>query len=461
VPLSGKFSELRSRLFSAINAAISSNAKMLSVAFPRLPLVSFENLTLAPNSGLKFFFENAEKKIAVAAFSSKKISELTFPPTDFQDLENLFLKNRETFSLEKSDEESVPAPKIFVIGNFENSEKNSAELPVWQISREENFSKISAHVVLDLAPAEKIADALTEEFLHLKKITETPFAPEPAPKVLPSGEVGDDWYFSRGATDALKKIATGEIQKIVLARAKDFSISNEEKFPAGTFLDSLRERFLSSACTIFFAKNDAGTSVAGSSPETLAQLFGTHFETEALAGTAATSALAEDFLHDEKERREHRFVVDFIEEKLRKLGLFPQFPSEPETLVLPNVVHLRTPISAEIPLKKLGGNEKKIRLGEIVAALHPTPAMCGVPAESARQFIAKTEPFPRGVFSAPIGFVDANGDGFFAVAIRCAIFSGKTIRLFAGSGLVRGSHVESEAHEIDVKISALRSILVS
>jgi len=460
VPLSGKFSELRSRLFSTINAAISRDAKMLSIAFPRLPSVAFENLALSKNSGLKFFFENSEKKIAVAALSSKNIPEPAFSPTNFREVENLFFKNHETFSLEKSDENSVPAPKIFVVGNFENSEKNSTALPVWQISREENFSKISAHVALELASAEKIADALVEDFLYLKKITETPFVPEPAPKVLPEGEIGGGWYFSRGAPSALKKIDAGEIQKIVLARAKDFSIFDEKKCPVGTLLDALRKRFLSSACTIFFAKNDAGTSVAGSSPETLAQLFGAHFETEALAGTATNSALAEDFLHDEKERREHRFVVDFIEEKLRKLGLSPQFPNEPRTLVLPNVVHLRTPISAEIP-KKLGVNEKKIRLGEVVAALHPTPAMCGVPAELARQFIAKTEPFPRGIFSAPIGFIDANGNGFFAVAIRCAIFSGKTIRLFAGSGLVRGSRVESEANEIDVKISALRSLLVS
>lgn len=460
MPNTGENCDLRSRILSALNAATTRNAQFLSLAFPRLPSAAFEALTCAPNSELRFFFENAERGIAVAAFSSAHVAETTFPPTSFSELENLFPKKRFAVSLDADPLASVPAPKIFVVGNFENAEKNFAIIPVWQISREENFSQISAHIALGQEPAERLANALAEDFSHFKKLAETPHAPEPAPTVLATGEVCGDWYFSRGVPAAMEKIDAGEFQKIVLARAKDFLISDEKNFPAGTLISSLRNRFLSSACTIFFANDGKEKSIAGGSPEVLARLTGTRFETEALAGTASANAHAEDFLSDEKELREHRFVVDFIEEKLRALGLSPQIRREPETRKLPNVIHLRTPISAEIPTKNSDKNSKKPTIGEIVAALHPTPAMCGVPAEASKRFIAENEPFPRGAFSSPVGFVDSNGDGFFAVAIRCAIFHGKKIRLFAGAGLVRGSRAAKEASEIDAKISALRSILV-
>lgn len=436
--------EIRSRIFSALNAACGA----LSVSFPRLPTTAFETLAASPDSGLRFFFENKKKDVAVAAFSSA-VPDKVFPRAHFRELEKFFPRNRTEISV-AADSAYVPAPKIFAVGNFENPDEVFATLPVWQLSREGNFSRLCAHVFVEPADAERTTDALVEEFFHFKKIAETPIAPRAHPPLVPLGEVGGDCYSTHGAADALAEIAAGNFEKIVLARAKDFSVSGTQNFFTGAVLPALRERFLKSGCTIFFVA-DGVRECVGASPETLARVVGNTLETEALAGTAAANASPDEFLRDEKEAREHRLVLDFIVKKLRALGVDPCFSESPETLLLPNVRHLRTPIFAEI-------SDEKIGIGDIVAALHPTPAMCGVPADAARRFIAKTEPFRRGIFSSPVGFVEAGGNGFFAVAIRCAEIFEKKIRLYGASGIVRGSRSEKESAEIDAKISAMTEI---
>lgn len=436
--------EIRSRIFPALNASRGA----LSVSFPRLPATAFETLAASPDSGLRFFFENEKKGVAVAAFSSS-VPDNVFPRAHFRELKKKFPRKRTEISV-ADDGARVPAPKIFAVGNFENPDEVFATLPVWQLSREGNFSRLCAHVFVEPADAARTADTLVEEFFHFKKIAETPIAPCALPSLVSLGEVGGDRYSTRGVADSLAEIDAGNFEKIVLARAKDFSVSETKNFFAGAVIPALRERFFKSECTIFFVA-DGTRECVGASPETLARVVGSALETEALAGTAAANASPDEFLRDEKESREHRFVLDFIVEKLRALGLAPRFSASPETLLLPNVRHLRTPIFAEIPDGKIG-------IGDVVAALHPTPAMCGIPADAARRFIAKTEPFRRGIFSSPVGFIEAGGNGFFAVAIRCAEIFEKKIRLYGASGIVRGSRPEKESAEIDAKISAMTEI---
>ena len=96
---------------------------------------------------------------------------------------------------------------------------------------------------------------------------------------------------------------------------------------------------------------------------------------------------------------------------------------------------------------------------DIALDLHPTPAVCGTPFAPALDLIRALAPFERAYYSGAVGWSDANGDGEWHVAIRCAEISGRTARLFAGAGIVAGSDPVQEAAETAAKFTALRTAL--
>ncbi|MGN0835512.1 MAG: isochorismate synthase MenF [Candidatus Spyradosoma sp.] len=335
--------------------------------------------------------------------------------------------------------------KTFRAVSFDAAETFSLR-PKWEISRYGNATA----VVRNLADGEPDAPEILSAELDALLAHAVPAGTEKVPPIPPPREIGGEWYLP-AARKILDEIGAGTLRKLVLSRA--IEARAESPIPVAPILGKLHERFEKN-CTIFCVAR-AGRTFLGASPETLVSLRGGALETEALAGSipnfpgADVPALGARLLADDKERREHRAVIDFIAEKLRRLGAEPEFPDTPEIVVLPNILHLRTPIRARVPAG--------LGVLECVAALHPTPAMCGVPAEAARARILATEPFPRGNFAGPLGFFDARGEGFFAVGIRCAEVSGNAIRLFAGSGLVAGSVPEKEFREIDSKFAAVLS----
>ena len=152
-----------------------------------------------------------------------------------------------------------------------------------------------------------------------------------------------------------------------------------------------------------------------------------------------------------KKKREHQFVSDYIFEKLSIMGLSPKRASL-QLLKLSNIQHLWTPIYAEII-------EERNPL-EIIAQLHPTPAVAGVPIDIACAEIENYENFDRSLYAAPIGWLDTNGNCEFIVGIRSALIQGNRARLYAGAGIVAGSKPEQELTEIELKFQALLQALV-
>jgi menaquinone-specific isochorismate synthase len=121
-------------------------------------------------------------------------------------------------------------------------------------------------------------------------------------------------------------------------------------------------------------------------------------------------------------------------------------------LQLSNIQHLQTPIHASVPAH--------VHLLDVVAELHPTPAVAGVPREIACDIIRRHERFERSLYAAPIGWVDHQGNGEFAVGIRSALINGQEARLYAGAGIVAGSDPDRELAEIQLKLQALLNALV-
>ncbi len=266
-------------------------------------------------------------------------------------------------------------------------------------------------------------------------------------------EAGD---YRAAVARALERIAAGEFNKIVVARAQD--LEADQPLHPLQMLNGLRQRFPD--CYSFSFAQGRGPSFIGASPERLVRVSKGLLETEALAGSIRRGAgasedagLAAALLRSEKDRREHREVVDDIVARLRPLGLAPEFPAQPQVRRLANVQHLDTPVRATLPAG--------VQVLDAVAAMHPTPAVGGSPRDAAVARIRELEGFPRGLYAGALGWLNARGGGEFFVGIRSALVEGARARVFAGAGIVAGSTPEKEFAETELKFKAMLDALVA
>jgi menaquinone-specific isochorismate synthase len=266
-------------------------------------------------------------------------------------------------------------------------------------------------------------------------------------------ETGD---YRAAVARAVAMIAEGRFDKIVLARCRQLATSGG--LHPLRLLNGLRQRFPD--CYAFSLANGRGQSFIGASPERLLRVDSGRLLTEALAGSAARgfsasedAALANALLGDEKELREHRHVVTSIERRLAPLGLRLDHAARPGLKRLANVQHLHTPVSAVLP----GG----VRLLDVLARLHPTPAVGGSPRSAACAHIRELEGFPRGLYAGPVGWIDHRGGGEFLVGIRSAVVDASGARVYAGGGIVAGSLPGKEFAETELKFRALLDALLA
>ncbi|WP_338728394.1 isochorismate synthase [Haladaptatus sp. DJG-WS-42] len=244
---------------------------------------------------------------------------------------------------------------------------------------------------------------------------------------------------------ALSRIHSGELTKVVLAQALTATLDTELSVPGA--LARLATTYPD--CHRFLVSPDEEGAFFGATPEGLVSLRGRTVSTVALAGSTGRGDtpeedewLGEELLTSEKDRHEHNVVAETIREQLEPFA--SSVTLGPLGLRrLATVQHLQTPISAE-----LSHDEHVLSL---VEALHPTPAVGGLPPERAKQTIRDTETFDRGWYAAPVGWFDAAGNGSFAVALRSAVARGTEATLFAGAGIVADSDPDAEWDEVQLK----------
>jgi isochorismate synthase len=253
----------------------------------------------------------------------------------------------------------------------------------------------------------------------------------------------DEW--SSAVTALTSAIDAGRVEKVVLAREVALHAHGEIDVTAA--LMRLRDGYPD--CTVF-AFRRGGNVFAGATPERLVRVEGRRVRATCLAGSARRGADQADddaagraLLADGKERREHQLVVNTIADTLTPLCRDIDVPAEPGLMRMPNVQHLYTPVEGT-----LAGD---VGLLELVERLHPTP-VGGLPRDEALRLIREHEPSGRGWYAGPIGWIDARGDGEFAVAIRSALIAGREARLFAGCGIVAGSDPRREYDESSMKL---------
>lgn len=253
---------------------------------------------------------------------------------------------------------------------------------------------------------------------------------------------------------AQQDINAGRIQKVVLSTHRCGTIPDALTPPI--ILGRLRGRYPD--CNRFLFEPRRGHAFFGASPERLVKRVGNRVETVALAGSAPRgSSFEEDrafgdaLLNSEKDRAEHAFVVDAVQQNLGPITDTISVKDKPELYRLNNIQHLLTPIRAEL--------SRPAHVLDIVERLHPTPAVGGVPQADALDFIQNHEPHNRGWYASPIGWFDANGDGEFIVALRSAALTNSNIHLFAGAGIVGASDAEKEWREIGLKFRPIQDTL--
>ncbi len=266
---------------------------------------------------------------------------------------------------------------------------------------------------------------------------------------------GDD-DFERSVATAVDAIQRGELVKVVLSRSVDVRLETRPDVP-----DLLRRwAALEPSCTVFSVPTADGQFV-GASPELLVERTGTRVRSRPLAGTTdrvhgSESRLPAALLDSAKDGEEHRLVVDAIREELTPVTVELHVPDHPELVHLHTITHLGTTIDGILDSGPDGLPPSVLHL---VARLHPTPAVGGVPRAAATALIRRLEPTGRGTYAGPVGYVDAGGDGYWMIGIRAMSVDGTNVAMTAGVGIVSGSDPTTERMETLLKFRAVFAAL--
>jgi menaquinone-specific isochorismate synthase len=250
---------------------------------------------------------------------------------------------------------------------------------------------------------------------------------------------------------ATERIHAGALDKVVLAR--EVRIPADAGIGLHDVLTRLRARF--GGCYLF-----AVDGFCGASPELLVARAGDLVRSQPMAGTAPHTGdpdtdhrLAAALLASATYRHEHQVTIDAVHDTLLPFSSYLDYEPEPSVVPLANVAHLATTVQGRL-------SHPPASVLELRDALHPTPAVCGRPRDSARALIAELEPGGRGRYAGSVGWLDRHGNGTWAVSIRCAQIDGPVARLHAGNGIVGSSDPATELAETRAKLQAMLGAII-
>jgi menaquinone-specific isochorismate synthase len=281
-------------------------------------------------------------------------------------------------------------------------------------------------------------------------VSDVPPVRAPQGAVFSDGAMsGSEWEMV--VADAVARVRRGELEKVVLAR--DLVAELAEPLDVRAPITELAERY--PACWTFHVDG-----LFGATPEMLVRRERGLVTSRVLAGTirrtgddAHDLALAAKLARSSKDLEEHEFAVRSVADALAPNCLSMNVPESPFVLHLPNVMHLATDVTGVL-------DASVTSLG-LAAALHPTAAVGGTPTADAVALIAAIEGMGRGRYAGPVGWMDADGDGEWGIALRSAEYDGSRVRLFAGCGIVADSDPAAELAEAGAKFIPVRDALGS
>lgn len=248
--------------------------------------------------------------------------------------------------------------------------------------------------------------------------------------------------FENLVSKGIEAIKQGEFEKIVLSR----KIVLKEQLSIVATFQNLISTYPTAFRYLFFLPN-IGLWM-GATPEQLVKINQNQFETVALAGTQLYS---ENIIWETKEIEEQQFVTDYIvakvKNKVTKLTV-----SDTKTVKAGNLVHLKSFISGELTTDFLAN--------DLIKALHPTPAVCGLPKENAIDFILKNEEYNRKYYAGFLGEYKKDNQTDLFVNLRCLEVDNDVVHIYVGCGITKDSHPEKEFIETENKSMTMRNVLV-
>ena len=274
-----------------------------------------------------------------------------------------------------------------------------------------------------------------------------------------SAEGGDSGELAKAAEDAEAEAAwhrrvgearialeKGQVKKVVLARSEEFS---SDTGPFDGIATAFRMRRQQTGCTVFLVRRRSGQAFVGATPEELIRRDGKSISTMSLAGTRRRGetndeALGEELLKSEKDRHEQVLVTQAMTEALMPMVEELVLARVPELAKLADVQHLRTRLRGTL--------RNETDLFVLAEALHPTPAVGGLPRTEALAWISENEELDRGWYAGPIGWIRPDGNGLLVVAIRSVLMEADRARAYVGCGLVEDSDPNSEWEESEAKL---------
>lgn len=332
-------------------------------------------------------------------------------------------------------------------------ERSSLVLPRLLYTVSEHGAWLTASVVVGADPrAEAAAAELGETWARLcAATTPVPLAPTAVCLRLGFEAPLSEW---RAAIVRLAgAVGRGRVDKVVLARRVDLVADSPLDVPA-----TLRRLEATAPESTLFAVTMGERTFLGATPERLVRTEGSEFTTVAMAGStgrgadaAADDRLAAELLASEKDREEHRVVVEMLRETLGGVADRLEVGRAPRVVRLRHVQHLVTDIGGRV--------RQQAGILDLVERLHPTPAVGGQPRVLALELIDEQEHLDRGWYAGPLGWLDRRGDGEFVVALRSGVVCGTSASLFAGCGIMADSDPVAEWEESRMKLRSLASAL--
>lgn len=333
-----------------------------------------------------------------------------------------------------------PRPRLYGSLGFEAEAPGSADfvLPRWRYER----TARGARLTVAIRGGE--GARLNQELERIWSTLTGPLPPLPAPRS--QAQPADRAPFLGAVSELTRRLARGELEKVVLSR--DIRVEADQPIDGLAVLVRLPPPPPTGAT---FGFRRQGEWFLGATPEHLVLRRGQQLSTMALAGTAANDADPAELLGSPKDRAEHAVVVQHLLARLSALGAPGRAASSPEILALKNVLHLYTPIQAEL--------SRPIHVLALADQLQPTPAVAGAPLAAALSAIAQAEGRPRGRYAGSVGWFDARGQGELYVALRAASLAGREARCHVGVGLVAASAPEAEWAETEWKARTMLEAL--
>ena len=452
LPMKKALSTLQKMVLDHANAAGSVSEPYLqtfSIAVSSTdPLLWLHNQDLYP----KFFWSNRKKDDLVAGIGTADIIEYdkTGPNNVSFDIlqKELCKKNPGTryfggfcFNNEQKQDEQWRAFKSFTF-----------VLPDIQLSVTDGTHTLSCHLMIE--PGENSEVRYRRLLETIAKINSSTLRDiPPLPEINSRSFSPDKKQWIKTCNQILQRFQEGLMGKIILARQTLLEFNRG--FSPLLFL--LRYPFSESSTYRYYFEPEKNTAFFSFTPERLYRRKNNELLTEALAGTCSRETIdngngdaCQQLLNSEKDIREHKFVKDTIVRELEPICSDIDMEERVRALQLNRLAHLYTQCRAE--LKPEASNDSAV-----LKTLHPTPAVGGVPKTKALEQIIQLEPFSRGWYAGPVGWISRNS-AEFAVGIRSAVAKENMFYLYSGAGLVRGSNPESEWEEVDQKIADILAI---